>query len=137
MSLRLFLFSALISLVFSTPVLFLLAQGSGLHAVSFTATLIPILLACLISAWAGFRLKGSTRPKMANTQVRRESGIVKWFNASKGFGFITRDSGDDVFVHFRSIRGEGHRVLRDGQRVEFAVSHGDKGLQAEDVSPAH
>lgn len=66
----------------------------------------------------------------------RESGSVKWFNASKGFGFITRDSGEDVFVHFRNIRGEGHRVLRDGQRVEFEVSEGDKGLQAEDVAAA-
>ena len=70
-------------------------------------------------------------------QSRRESGSVKWFNASKGFGFITRDSGDDIFVHFRSIRGEGHRVLHDGQRVEFAISEGDKGLQAEDVAEAH
>lgn len=69
-------------------------------------------------------------------QSRRESGSVKWFNASKGFGFITRDSGDDIFVHFRSIRGEGHRVLHDGQRVEFAISEGDKGLQAEDVAAA-
>jgi CspA family cold shock protein len=64
----------------------------------------------------------------------REKGNVKWFNANKGFGFITRDSGDDIFVHFRSIRGEGHRVLRDGQRVEFSVSEGDKGLQADDVA---
>ena len=63
-------------------------------------------------------------------QSRRESGSVKWFNASKGFGFITRDSGDDIF-------GEGHRVLHDGQRVEFAISEGDKGLQAEDVAEAH
>ena len=66
----------------------------------------------------------------------REAGSVKWFNANKGFGFITRDSGDDVFVHFRSIRGEGHRVLHDGQRVEFEVSEGDKGLQADDVAVA-
>jgi len=70
-------------------------------------------------------------------QSRRESGSVKWFNASKGFGFITRDSGDDIFVHFRSIRGEGHRVLHDGERVEFAISEGDKGLQAEDVAAAN
>ena len=65
-----------------------------------------------------------------------KQGTVKWFNANKGFGFITRDSGDDVFVHFRSIRGEGHRVLHDGQRVEFEVSEGDKGLQADDVAVA-
>lgn len=65
----------------------------------------------------------------------REAGKVKWFNATKGFGFITREQGDDVFVHYRSIRGEGHRTLREGQRVEFVVMKGDKGLQAEDVQP--
>ncbi|MGW8171225.1 MAG: cold shock domain-containing protein membrane protein [Stutzerimonas stutzeri] len=63
----------------------------------------------------------------------RESGTVKWFNTSKGFGFISRDSGDDVFVHFRAIRGEGHRILVEGQRVEFTIMMRDKGLQAEDV----
>ncbi|HED34473.1 MAG TPA: cold shock domain-containing protein [Gammaproteobacteria bacterium] len=66
----------------------------------------------------------------------RESGVVKWFNTSKGFGFITRDGGDDVFVHFRSIRGQGHRALFEGQRVEFDITEGDKGLQAEDVAIA-
>ncbi|MFT6914799.1 MAG: CspA family cold shock protein [Motiliproteus sp.] len=64
----------------------------------------------------------------------REGGIVKWFNVTKGFGFITRDQGDDVFVHFRSIRGSGHRSLNEGQRVKFEVIESEKGLQAEDVS---
>ena len=64
----------------------------------------------------------------------RETGTVKWFNTSKGFGFISRDCGEDIFVHFRAIRGEGHRVLVEGQRVEFAVVQRDKGLQAEDVA---
>ncbi len=64
----------------------------------------------------------------------RESGTVKWFNVTKGFGFITRDQGDDVFVHFRSIRGKGHRSLLEGQRVRFTVTESDKGMQAEDVS---
>lgn len=63
----------------------------------------------------------------------RSRGTVKWFNTSKGFGFISRDDGDDIFVHFRAIRGEGHRVLVEGQRVEFTVAQRDKGLQAEDV----
>ncbi|EAZ62685.1 hypothetical protein PA2G_06136 [Pseudomonas aeruginosa 2192] len=63
----------------------------------------------------------------------RETGTVKWFNTSKGFGFISRDSGEDIFVHFRAIRGEGHRILIEGQRVEFSVVQRDKGLQAEDV----
>ncbi|MET4693761.1 cold-shock protein [Endozoicomonas lisbonensis] len=66
----------------------------------------------------------------------RETGTVKWFNVTKGFGFITRDQGDDVFVHYRAIRGEGHRVLTEGQRVEFVVVEKDKGLQAEDVIAA-
>ena len=63
----------------------------------------------------------------------RESGVVKWFNESKGFGFIQRESGDDIFVHFRAIRGDGFRTLRDGQKVEFAGVEGQKGFQAEDV----
>ena len=66
----------------------------------------------------------------------RETGSVKWFNITKGFGFITRDMGEDVFVHYRAIRGEGHRTLSEGQRVEFIVVERDKGLQAEDVIAA-
>lgn len=66
--------------------------------------------------------------------VKLERGNVKWFSASKGFGFITRDKGGDIFVHFRSINGDGHRQLREGQRVEFAVTTGSKGLQAENVT---
>jgi CspA family cold shock protein len=63
----------------------------------------------------------------------REQGTVKWFNISKGFGFITKDDGEEIFVHFRSIRGEGRRGLRDGQHVSFVVAESDKGPQAEDV----
>ncbi len=66
----------------------------------------------------------------------RETGSVKWFNVTKGFGFITRDVGDDIFVHYRAIRGEGHRTLSEGQRVEFTVTEKEKGLQAEDVIAA-
>ena len=61
------------------------------------------------------------------------TGTVKWFNNAKGFGFITRNEGDDVFVHFRSIRGDGYRTLDEGQSVEFKLVEGPKGLQAEDV----
>lgn len=64
---------------------------------------------------------------------QRDVGVVKWFNSNKGFGFITREQGDDVFVHFRAIRGRGRRTLVQGQRVEFTVSEGPKGLQADDV----
>ncbi|AME00389.1 cold-shock protein [Moraxella osloensis] len=64
----------------------------------------------------------------------REQGIVKWFNDSKGFGFIQRNSGEDIFVHFRAIQGDGYRSLQDGQKVEFIVVEGQKGLQAEEVT---
>ncbi len=63
----------------------------------------------------------------------REQGIVKWFNDAKGFGFITRNSGEDVFVHFKAIMAKGFRSLKEGQRVEFKVIRGQKGLQAEEV----
>lgn len=76
------------------------------------------------------------QPSSSAPQEDRETGTVKWFNTSKGFGFISRDSGEDIFVHFRAIRGEGHRVLIEGQRVEFSVMQRDKGLQAEDVIAA-
>ena len=63
----------------------------------------------------------------------RQNGTVKWFDGAKGYGFIQREQGEDVFVHFRAIRGEGYRTLRDGQPVEFNVVQGPKGLQADDV----
>lgn len=64
----------------------------------------------------------------------REVGTVKWFNGSKGYGFIARDQGDDVFVHFTSIRDTGgFRSLDEGQKVEFSVTQGQKGPQADDV----
>jgi len=66
--------------------------------------------------------------------AEREQGIVKWFDGAKGFGFIKRDKGDDVFVHYKEIRGQGHRSLSEGQRVEFTVSQGQKGLQANDIA---
>ncbi len=64
----------------------------------------------------------------------RETGTVKWFNNSKGFGFIERQDGEDVFVHFNQIRGDGYKSLADGQNVEFTVVKSDKGFQAEDVA---
>lgn len=65
-----------------------------------------------------------------------ETGTVKWFNEAKGYGFIRRESGDDVFVHFKAIQGEGFRTLNEGERVQFEVERGPKGLQASNVSKA-
>ncbi len=62
------------------------------------------------------------------------TGTVKWFNADKGFGFLEHEGGDDVFVHFRAIQGEGFKSLNDGQKVEFVAIKGDKGWQAEEVT---
>jgi cold shock protein len=66
----------------------------------------------------------------------RETGTVKWFNASKGFGFIQRDSGGDIFVHYSEISGNGFKTLEEGQRVEFSVVQGEKGPQAQNVVAA-
>ena len=63
----------------------------------------------------------------------KEQGTVKWFNSSKGYGFIGRESGEDVFVHFSAIQGEGYRTLEEGDRVSFDVTKGPKGPQAENV----
>jgi CspA family cold shock protein len=83
------------------------------------------------------RTTKKTPPKTSSVAAAaegdREEGQVKWFNVSKGFGFITKDDGDEIFVHFRSIRGSGRRGLRDGQRVSFIAVESDKGPQAEDV----
>lgn len=65
--------------------------------------------------------------------AERETGTVKWFNSTKGFGFITRDSGGDVFVHYSAINSGGYRALEEGQRVEYSVIEGQKGLQAQEV----
>ncbi len=62
-----------------------------------------------------------------------EQGTVKWFNDAKGFGFISRDGGDDVFVHHSAIQSGGFRTLQEGQRVQFNVTKGPKGLQADSV----
>ena len=90
------------------------------------------------SAPAPAKAAGGTRtttdtPRTATRDAPRERGRVKWFNASKGFGFIIKEDGEEIFVHFRSIRGEGRRGLRDGQNVSFVVAQSDKGPQAEDV----
>ena len=101
-----------------------------LWAISFISILIASILAAKTS---------SSKSSYSSDVVisgDQERGTVKWFNAAKGFGFITRESGEDVFVHFRSIQGKGHRSLGEGQAVIFSVAEGDKGLQAVDVQSA-
>ena len=76
-----------------------------------------------------------TARKYSNTHKEHivTTGTVKWFNADKGFGFISREGGDDVFVHFSAIQGDGYRSLEEGQRVEFDVAPGRKGEEAQNV----
>ena len=74
------------------------------------------------------------RERKRRYQVVREKGVVKWFNAAKGYGFIQRASGEDVFVHFSAIQMSGYRTLEEGTEVEFEVKRGPKGLQAENVN---
>ena len=108
--------------------LFMSAAYIKLWAISF----ISIFIAAFISVKATSR-SGYSGGTISGDQER---GTVKWFNAAKGFGFITRESGEDIFVHFRSIQGKGHRSLGEGQAVIFTVTEGDKGLQAVDVQSA-
>jgi len=95
----------------------------------------PAAIICIAIALA--MMLSPCLPNLADKfKSQRERGTVKWFNVSKGYGFITRDAGGDVFVHFRSIRGQGRgrRSLNEGQLVEFVLSEGEKGPQAEEVS---
>ncbi len=112
-------------------------------------TMASFLFATLTTVVLGQLVSGNTaqpkakKPKTAAVSQSNESseasdegrevGSVKWFNVSKGFGFITRENEEDIFVHYRSIRGQGRRRLFEGQSVEFAVIDSDKGLQADDV----
>ncbi len=88
-------------------------------------------LVVLIAAVLAGSLLTSTAT--GNEDSIEETGTVKWFNVKKGYGFITRDSGDDVFVHYRNILGEGRRAISEGQRVRFIVVDSEKGPQADEV----
>ncbi len=105
-------------------------ENLSLWAISFVSIFIGSFLAVLSTT----RTNRST--DSTEIQDGQEQGTVKWFNAAKGFGFITRENGEDIFVHFRSIQGKGHRSLGEGQAVIFSVAEGEKGLQAVDVSSA-
>lgn len=133
-----FFISLVITILACIPLYFLSSQDFSLTLSNFPIIALTLFIIVLISTFSAQMGGAQSGDDFYDDDYpsNREKGSVKWFNANKGFGFITRDSGDDVFVHFRSIRGEGHRVLHDGQRVEFEVSEGDKGLQADDVAAA-
>jgi len=103
------------------------------YAKVWAVSFISIVIASLVSVKVSSSKSGGSDVAISGDQER---GTVKWFNAAKGFGFITRENGEDVFVHFRSIQGKGHRSLGEGQAVIFSVTEGDKGLQAVDVTSA-
>lgn len=131
------------TVVASVPLFFLSRSGFTIIPTSLPWLLVPMFVFLSAGNYLSARTASQspasnpgTRPAGRSPDHDRERGKVKWFNANKGFGFITRDRGDDVFVHFRSIRGDGRRALKDGQRVEFAVVESKKGLQAEDVAVA-
>jgi len=131
------LISALVVLAVVLQILILLAPLPAIG--DQPAILLPLLIlaaAAALQLTSKLRKPSSQHAQPSSNAENRETGTVKWFNTSKGFGFISRDSGEDIFVHFRAIRGEGHRILIEGQRVEFSVVQRDKGLQAEDVIAA-
>ena len=108
---------------------------------SFFALFALLLATSFISAWGAQAVAGrKPAPKAAPTRTRssltgRLEGEIKWFNVSKGFGFITGDDGEDVFVHFKAIEGGNRRGLKQGHRVSFRVGQSPKGPQAEAVKP--
>lgn len=131
-----FIIAAITTLLISIPLTILSARGFTLTLGNLPLIALSLFVSIVIALYCSgiFGIKATAASAGRKSGSTRETGSVKWFNANKGFGFITRDSGEDIFVHFRSIRGEGHRVLHDGQRVEYAVSMGEKGLQADDVA---
>jgi len=127
--------------------LFLGAVITEIHSRLFAGQYFPMLVLAVLAIFVGglvttrIALRSDTGQTAADEIVAtadldddRETGQVKWFNRTKGFGFIIRDSGGEVFVHHRNIRGSGRRSLKDGEYVRFRVASHDKGLQAEEVS---
>lgn len=148
MNARMFLIRAGVALLVALPAPVILAAALALSGVGADVTVAELTNTRVSGAeWGAFAAvvvavsvlatlaQYMAQPLMGQAEKDdREEGIVKWFNVSKGFGFITRDNQEDVFVHFRSIRGRGHRSLQEGQRVKFGVVESTKGLQAEDVT---
>ena len=126
-----------IIIAIATAAIFNLQQGEAIFqpatAIAFSvATLITLFISRLGS---GSAKPGAKKPAKPAKKAGKgnEEGTVKWFNASKGFGFITRDNGEDIFVHQRSLADSNRRSLRQGQRVSFGIVDSEKGPQAADV----
>jgi len=129
-SLRTFIVSLVIALIVPLLIAGVLKEGMGTNfLVYFGFVLVSVYVGAMVSnvSVAGFESD-------EDEDDDREQGTVKWFNSSKGFGFLTMENGDDVFVHYRAIRGRGRRFLVEGQLVRFYVTEGEKGKQAENVS---
>lgn len=130
-SLRAAIASLIIALVAPLLLAAVLQQEIGTNfVVYFVFFFVAVYLGALLSK--GVRV--SSYDDEEGEDDDRELGTVKWFNSSKGFGFLTRDNDEDVFVHYRAIRGRGRRFLIEGQQVRFYVTEGEKGKQAENVS---
>lgn len=110
-----------------------LAANAKLFILVFLVNYLALTLAVKLQPKKKRKFKGTQFTQDDIKGLPQEEGTVKWFNLNKGFGFIVRDAGGEVFVHFRSIRGVGHRSLREGQRVRFVALTSIKGMQAEDV----
>lgn len=140
LSVRAFLVSLIFALVTPLIIAPLVKAEIGEHYfVYFIVTLVTVYLGAVLSRQESSTSTASSTVSKDDAETEeenddREVGTVKWFNSSKGFGFLTMENGDDVFVHYRAIRGRGRRFLIEGQKVRFNVTEGEKGKQAENVS---
>ncbi|WP_328797679.1 cold-shock protein [Marinomonas vulgaris] len=142
-SLRTFIVSLVIALVVPLLIAGVLGESVGTNfLVYFGFVLVSVYVGAMVSQVRSSAVATSPQSHSHDDQEDeeedenddREQGTVKWFNSSKGFGFLTMENGDDVFVHYRAIRGRGRRFLVEGQLVRFYVTEGEKGKQAENVS---
>ncbi|MGO2233181.1 cold shock domain-containing protein [Marinomonas sp. UCMA 3892] len=131
-SLRTFIVSLVIALIVPLLLAGVLKEEMGTNfLVYFGFVLVSVYVGAMVSQASS---AGYDSESEEDEDDDREQGTVKWFNSSKGFGFLTMENGDDVFVHYRAIRGRGRRFLVEGQLVRFYVTEGEKGKQAENVS---
>ena len=126
--------SALIALVaWLVGLSTILPEPAAYFAIALLAASLGLLLNDQLGDDSAAQKTGTKKTRKHKKNQDRERGKVKWFNSRKGFGFITRENGEEIFVHFRAIAGNDPRALRDGQKVEYLVTEGSKGLQADEV----